>query len=314
MKTRSKAALWSVVPVLAGFLTVSDGAEAPQLAPKTQVFSVMSADLTSGNYSEYEAPGIRIFQGLAPDVVLVQEFNYNGSLRDLVDEAFGPEFYYYVEPGGESLPNGVVSRFPILSAGEWPDVEVPDRDFAWAIIDVPGDIDLQVVSVHLKSGSGDAGVRNAEAIAIKANVSDYFDPGHFVVVGGVMNVETRAEPAINTFGTFLAVDTHIPVDHAANDNTNATRDKPFDWVIPNALLDSTHTTLTLGSDLFPQGLVFDSVVCPPPLPSPILYGDSHVAFMMHMPVMKAYEVNDAEILFADGFESGDTMRWSLTVP
>lgn len=269
MKTRSKAERWLVLLVLAGFLTAAAGTAWPQVEPETQVFSVMSANITSGNYSAYEAPGIRIFQGLAPDVVLVQNFSYNnGSLRDLVDEAFGPEFYYYVEPGGENIPNGVVSRFPILSAGEWADVEVTNRDFAWAIIGVPGDIDLQVVSAHLIAGSGEAGTRNDQAIAIKANVLSYFDPGHFIVVGGDMNVLSRTEAAIDTFGTFLAVDTHIPTDQVGNSDTNATRNYPFDWVIPNALLDSNHTTLTVGSDLFSEGLVFDSRIYPAPAAEP----------------------------------------------
>ncbi len=290
MKSRSKAARWLVLLVSGAFLTAAAGTAFSQTDPETQVFSVMSANLTSGSFSEYQAPGIRIFQGLAPDVVLVQEFNYDGSLRDLVDEAFGPEFYYYVEPGGETLPNGVVSRFPIISAGEWTDVEVPSRDFAWAVIDVPGDIDLQVVSVHLASGSGEAGTRNDQAIAISANVSNFFDPDHFIVVGGVMNVLNRTEPAINTFRTFLAVDTHIPTDQDGNSNTNAARNLPFDWVIPNALLDSTHTTLSVGSDLFSEGLVFDSRVYPPPLPSPILLQDSNASNMQHMPVIMAYEV------------------------
>jgi hypothetical protein len=287
MKTRSKAELWIVLFVLGGFLTAAAGTAWPQVEPETQVFSVMSANLTSGNFSAYEAPGIRILQGLAPDVVLVQEFNFNGNLRDFVDEAFGPEFFYYVEPGGESIPNGVVSRFPIISAGEWADVEVSNRDFAWAIIDVPGDIDLQVVSVHLVTSS--AATRNDQAIAIKANVSNDFDPDHFIVVGGTMNVDSRSESAIDTFSSFLAVDTHIPTDQVGDDDTNADRSEPFDWVIPNALLDSTHTTLTVGSDLFPDGLVFDSRIYPAPLPSPILLGDSNAVNMNHMPVMQAYE-------------------------
>jgi endonuclease/exonuclease/phosphatase family metal-dependent hydrolase len=91
-----------------------------------------------------------------------------------------------------------VSRFPIVSAGEWADVEVSNRDFAWAIIDVPGDIDLQVVSVHLTGGSasGEASTRNDQALAIRANVLSSFDPDHYIVVGGTMNVHSASEAAI----------------------------------------------------------------------------------------------------------------------
>ncbi|MFC1888200.1 endonuclease/exonuclease/phosphatase family protein [Thermodesulfobacteriota bacterium] len=288
---KSKAELWLVLLVLAGFLTAAAGTECPPVEePETEVFSLMSANTTSGNYSEYEGPGIRIFQGLAPDVVLIQEFSYDGNLRDLVDEAFGTEFDYYVEPGDENLPNGVVSRFPILSSGQWVDAEVPDRDFAWAVIDIPGTIDLQVVSIHLKSGSGDAGIRSNQATAIKAYVANYFDPGHFIAVGGDLNIYNTSESAMDTFRTFLAADNHIPVDQDGNANTSEPRSKPYDWVMPNALLDAIHTTFTVGTDLFPEGLVFDSWVYPAPLPSPILYGDSHVTGMQHMAVMKAYEV------------------------
>ena len=94
---------------------------------------------------------------------------------------------------------------------------------------------------------------------------------------------------MNTFRTFLAVDTHIPTDQVGDRDTNEARNRPFDWLMPNAPLDSTHTTLTVGDDLFPSGLVFDSFVFPAPLPSPILFGDSHVPGMDHMPVMKSYQ-------------------------
>src|SRR3954469_10964893 len=62
---------------------------------------VMSANITSGNNQRYEAPGIRIFQGLKPDVVAIQEFNYastNGlgintpeAFREMLDTAVGPD-------------------------------------------------------------------------------------------------------------------------------------------------------------------------------------------------------------------------------
>lgn len=46
---------------------------------------VMSANLTSGRYQQYEAPGERLFQGLRPDVVAVQEFTPAAGTR----RAFG---------------------------------------------------------------------------------------------------------------------------------------------------------------------------------------------------------------------------------
>ena len=58
--------------------------------------TVMAANLTSGSSQAYEDPGIRIFQGLKPDVVAcLQEFNYSQGLRTLVDTAFGTNYYYF---------------------------------------------------------------------------------------------------------------------------------------------------------------------------------------------------------------------------
>jgi len=253
-----------------------------------EVISLMSANITSGTHSAYEDPGIRIFQALRPDVVLIQEFNYEyGTLRDLVDEAFGPEFDYYVEPGADSIPNGVVSRFPIVSSGEWTDYEVPDRDFAWAVIDIPGAIDLQVVSIHLKSGSSSSGTRNDQARAIRDHVEAEFDANQYIAVGGDLNIYNLTESALATFKTFLDADDHIPVDQEGNMNTSEPRTKPYDWVMPNAGLDESHTAIEIPPFTFPEGLVFDSYVYDP-LPLPVLYDDSHVNGMQHMPVMKAF--------------------------
>ncbi len=89
-----------------------------------EIVRIMAANTTSGNLQSY-APGdgIRIFQALDPDIALIQEFNYgtnsSADLRGFVDLAFGPEFAYQVEGGNEQIPNGIVSRYPIIQAGEW---------------------------------------------------------------------------------------------------------------------------------------------------------------------------------------------------
>jgi len=119
---------------------------------------IMAANITSGNSQSYEAPGIRIFQGLKPDIVAIQEFQVAGGsssndLRTLVDTAFGSEFSFYCEPN-TGIPNGIVSRWPILAAGVWDDPFLTDRDFAWARINIPGTNDLYVVSVHLHGSGG----------------------------------------------------------------------------------------------------------------------------------------------------------------
>ena len=121
---------------------------------------VMAANLT-GDSQSYQAPAIRIFQGLKPDVVAIQEFRYlqnrPADFRALVDTAFGTHFVYFREPGYDSgIPNGVISRFPILASGTWPS-GVNNRGFAWARLDVPGTNELVAVSIHFKAGSSDAG-------------------------------------------------------------------------------------------------------------------------------------------------------------
>ena len=103
---------------------------------------IMAANLTTGNYQSYEDPAKRIFQGLQPDVVLIQEFNVGDNTAQettaFVSDAFGSSFSWFREPGNEQIPNGIISRWPILASGEWNDPEVSNRDFAWARLDIPG--------------------------------------------------------------------------------------------------------------------------------------------------------------------------------
>jgi hypothetical protein len=257
--------------------------------PFSGVISLMAANITSGNNAAYEAEGIRLFQGLDPDIVMIQEFNYRGSpLRQFVDTAFGPLFTYAIESDGERIPNGVISRYPILASGEWKDEVNTDRDFFWAVIDIPGPIDMQLVSVHL-SGSSAAG-RNSEALALQGYVASELDPNQYIAIGGDLNVTNRTEATMNTFRTFMEIDTHIPVDPYGNSNTNEPRSKPYDWVMPSALLDAAQTDLIIGSESFSEGLVFDSAAYTDTLPAPIQANDSHVDGMQHMPVMKAFWV------------------------
>ena len=49
------------------------------LNAQTSVLRVMTANLTSGNAQKYESPGLDILQGLQPDIVAIQEFNYSNN-------------------------------------------------------------------------------------------------------------------------------------------------------------------------------------------------------------------------------------------
>lgn len=256
----------------------------------------MSANLTSGSYSSYESPGIDIFQGLKPDIVAIQEFRYNASsddvqLRALVDLAFGTNFYYYREPytGGGDLPNGIVSRWPILNSGSWNDPVLSNRGFAWAQIDLPGTNDLYLVSVHLYS-SGSATDRNTEATAIKTDILNVFPADAWVVVAGDFNTDSRSEAAVTTFKTFLS-DDPIPTDQDGNPNTSQPRSKPYDYLLPSFSFTNNLAPVTVGNQSFGNGLVFDSRVYTPLADvAPVQSTDSAASGMQHMGVVKDFTI------------------------
>jgi endonuclease/exonuclease/phosphatase family metal-dependent hydrolase len=247
---------------------------------------VMAANISDGQSQIYDATGVRIFQGLVPDIVAIQEFNYTGlngsGAGDLVEDAFGTNFYYV--NGNGSIPNGVISRWPITAWGEWPS-PVANRDFTWATIDIPGPEDMHVVSVHLPTSN--AGDRNTEAYMIKTNVTATFSATDYIIVAGDMNTDSRTEAAIDTFKTFLS-DDQVPSDQAGVEETNNSRSKPYDYVLPNESLDSEHITTALEGRSFSEGLVYDSRVTSPYtfLPGSIQANDSSAH--QHMGVVKDY--------------------------
>ncbi len=261
----------------------------------------MAANLTSGNQQSYEAPGIRIFQGLKPDIVAIQEFRYGGStasndLRTLVNTAFGTNYNFYREPytANGDLPNGIVSRYPILTSGSWVDSDtgVNNRGFAWARIDVPGTNDLYVVSVHLKASNASSDVtrRTAEANEIKALISTNFPANAWIIVAGDMNIYDESEGAVATLATFLS-NSPVPADQNGETDTNAARSERYDRVLMSFSLTNRLVPLTLSNSTYNNGLVFDSRVYTPlnEVP-PIQLGDSGVSGMQHMAVVRDFRI------------------------
>ena len=261
------------------------------LAQSNLAVRVMASNLTSGSGQSYETPGIDILKGLKPDVVAIQEFRYNSSsstanLRQLVDLAFGTNFNFYCEPG-YNIPNGIVSRWPIIGSGSWDDTQVNDRGFAWARLDIPGTNDLYVVSVHLHS-SGGATSRATEAGNLKTLIQANFPSNAWVILAGDFNTSSRTEQAVITFKTFLS-DNPIPADNNGDQDTNEPRSKPYDYVLPTFSLTNKLVPATFASHTFPNGLVFDSAVYTPLSDvSPVSAGDSHVTGMQHMGVIKDF--------------------------
>lgn len=278
-------------------------------APATladEVVRIMAANTSSGNNQSYDpGHGNRIFRGLDPDIALVQEMNVtlNGSknsattYRQWVNENFGTAFHYHVETG-KSIPNGIVSRYPFLATGVWEDDEMPDREFVWARIDLPGDKNLLAVSVHLSSGGGSS-VRNAQATDLRALIQANKQATDHVVIGGDFNTDSRSESCLSTLSSVVVTASPWPVDQNGVGGTNASRAKPYDWVAPGSSLAALSTPLVVGANSFANGLVFDSRVYNPlSAVSPVEEDDSGATNMQHMAVMRAFllPTNDPPVI------------------
>lgn len=258
-------------------------------ADSNVVVRVVAANTTSGNYQRYESPGLNIFKGLKPDIVAVQEFNYAGSYRDMVDDAFGEEFDYFREnESGYDIPNGIISRYPILESGSWDDSNMPNRGFAWARIDVPGTNDLHVVSVHFKASSSDAARRAAEASQLKSLIQANFPDNAWIVLAGDFNIYSETEAAVTTLESFLS-DSPVPADKNGNNGTNSSRSRRYDRVYFSPSMAHTQVPVEMPSRTYANGLVFDSRVYTPlsDVP-PVQFSDSAAFQMQHMAVVRDF--------------------------
>lgn len=265
----------------------------------TQRLRLMAANISSGNKQSYDpGEGIRIFQGIKPDVVMIQEFNYRSNsssdIRGFVDSTFGSSFAYYRE-GGAQIPNGVISRYPIVESGEWDDGQVSNRDFAWARIDLPGSIDLWAVSVHFLTSSSSK--RKAEASELVGYIASKVPAGDYVVIGGDFNTDNRSEAALGALSGTVVTSGPYPADATGNGNTNASRAKPYDWVLVDDDLNAHKTATVVGSSTFDSGLVVDTRRYSPLAEiSPAALGDSGATNMQHMAVVRDFLIpTDAPI-------------------
>jgi len=268
-----------------------DGTLGTQEAALSVRLRLMAANITSGNLQSYDpGHGTRIFQGTKPDVVMIQEFNYGdnsaSAIRGFVDTAFGTGFYYYREAGAQ-IPNGVISRYPIIASGEWDDTQVSNRDFAWARIDVPGTKDLWVVSVHLLTS--DATTRNTEATNLVNLIKANIPTGDYLAIGGDFNTSSRSESCFSTFSQVVSTASPYPADRNGNTNTNASRGSPYDHVLIDADLRAYQTSTVIGASSFAAGTVIDTRVYSPLSEiSPALSTDSGATNMQHMAVIKDF--------------------------
>jgi len=281
-----------------------------------QTIRTVAANITSGNSQSYEGPGTRILQGLQPDVVMLQEFNVGSSsttaeVRAWVNTTFGTEFSYFRETYN-GIPNGVISRWPIVASGSWDDGDdaVRDRGFAWARIDIPGDKNLWVISFHLKasSGSSNSSRRNAQAQALVELIQANVPSDDYLMIGGDANTYNYSEACLATLGSVVDVSAPRPVDQAGDADTNSGRSSPYDWVLAEPELDALETPVQIGSLSFATGLVFDSrVFSPLSSVSPVLSTDSAATNMQHMAVVRAFAVPASEMLTVTASSSNTTL-------
>lgn len=281
-------------PSESSLLEAGGGSATVQQALSGVTVRVVASNLTSGNYQSYDlGHGARILQGVHPDVVLMQEFNYGtnsaADLRAFVDSTFGTSFSYK-RGAPAQIPNGIISRYPIRAAGEWKDALVSNRNFVWARIDVPGPVDLWAISVHLLTSS--AANRKSEATALVSFINANIPASDYVVLGGDFNTSTRTEGALTTLSSRFVTTGPFPVDTAGDSDTNATRSKPYDWVVASPELHGRRVASTLGAKSFLNGAVVDTRSYAPLSDlAPALASDSAASQMQHMAVVRDFQVD-----------------------
>lgn len=300
------------------FIACSLPASAKQASCGSTHVRVMTSNLTTGKAQSYDGgEGARILKGLQPDIVLMQEFNFgnkDGSdIPRFVLETFTKGFGFYREADlTDEIPNGIISRFPILQSGEWDDATQTNRDFAWAEIDLPGDgnPNLWAISVHIATKLDK---RKLAAKALVDLIRKNVPPTDYLVLGGDLNAKKQGEkedPAVVTLlgsddpsTSPLLVENAAPVDSEGNPATNATGKWKYDWVLTNPSLaalqvpvsfpnpTASDEVLVEGKTLYSNGLVFRSNTFPAlDRVSPVVAGDSLAENMQHSAVVKDFEI------------------------
>jgi endonuclease/exonuclease/phosphatase family metal-dependent hydrolase len=242
----------------------------------------------NGNHSNPEGAGARILKALKPDIVMIQEFNTNIPVRQWINDTLG-ENYFFMREEGMQIPNGIISRFPILSFGSWDDPELTNREFAWAQLRLPDKNDLWVVSVHLHSKGG--GSRAREATALAKFIAEKIPKDALILIGGDLNTRSKDELCLKQLARVVTIPDMPPADHLGEISTNAPRNRPYDWVLASPLLDQAAVPVSLADTVFPRGLVFDSRVFESleKVP-PVQKNDSGVPNMQHMAVVRDFKI------------------------
>jgi Endonuclease/Exonuclease/phosphatase family len=264
---------------------------------------IVAANVSSGSFQSYDpGHGVRILQALLPDIVLVQEMNYLSNTDNnykTFSNSIVETGYYALDSAGFDIPNGVISKWPILSSGYWDDPSLTNRELFWAEIDLPGDVDLFVISVHLHTSPSSDQVAAAQVIVNEVKNHKLSYPGKFYyVVGGDFNgpssVSTSGFGEDNTF----LINDPFPVDDNGNSDTNATRSSHYDFLLTDSSMSSFQVPVVFESNLagpqrtYVDGFVFDTRTFTQNILneyfSPALISDSDAPSMQHMAVVKDY--------------------------
>lgn len=273
-----------------GFLQAADPTRVRIVAANLTSGTRQSYSPDNGNHSNLEGAGARILKALDPDIVLIQEFNTTTPVRQWINATLGQEFQFAREedPG---IPNGIISRFPIIESGEWDDVKLDNRDFVWAKIALPDGTKLWAVSVHLYSQK--VTTRAEQAAALVAFLREKVQPGERIVIGGDFNTRALSEDCLREFGQLVTIPEILPSDQLGNGNTNEKRSRPYDWVLVDAATEANEMPVQIPSGAFADGFVFDSrVFDPSQLPAPVQPGDSGVNGMQHMAVVRDFAIGE----------------------
>lgn len=259
---------------------------------------VVAANLTSdnkqtyspdnGNHSNPQGAGARILKAIKPDIVMIQEFNTTVPTRQWINQTLGEEFVFMVE-NGMQIPNGIISRFPIIESGSWDDPVLNNREFAWARLRLTAGRDLWVVSLHLHS-KGETS-RAMQAAALVKFITNKVPKDALLLIGGDLNTRSTGESCLKELAAVVVIPTKPPADQQGEIATNAPRNRPYDWVLASPPLEQYTVPVKIADLDFPQGIVLDSRVFNPldKIP-PVQKNDSGVPNMQHMAVARDFQI------------------------
>ena len=275
---------------------------------------LLTSNLTSGNTQSYKEPGINILKALNADIIMIQEFNAEGGVENFVKNTFGEEFYFFrgTPTRNGDIPNGIISRYPIINSGEWNDPRVKDRKIDWSIIDMSQNLtkNIFIVSVHLKAKEGSSQITAANIISEKIYNHRLENPNKFYyIVGGDFNGDAslcrkNKRDTCNGFKTYNREDifyTELPDPYSQyqhNTTTNRTKSKQLDFIlVDHNLKDKQFSTNYCDDDdnclNYPNGLVFRSNdYSQKELDKyfvPVKRTDSEATQMQHMGVVKDFK-------------------------